>query len=105
LPERTPQLRGKSKANKMKQSWRWYVYIVECIDGFYYTGMTWKPDLRWIQHLSGIGSEFTSKHKPKKVAYLEEYDNLEEARRREKQIKGWTRNKKEKLIKGEWGKW
>jgi len=105
LPERAPQSRGESKADKMRQSWKWYVYIIECIDGFYYSGMTWKPDLRWIQHLSGLGSGFTSRHKPKEVVYLEEYDNLEEARRREKQIKGWTRNKKEKLIKGEWGKW
>ena len=104
MPERAPQSRGESKADKMRQSWKWYVYIIECIDGFYYTGMTWKPDLRRIQHLSGFGSEFTSRHKPKEVVYLEEYDNLEEARRREKQIKGWTRNKKEKLIKGEWGK-
>ena len=36
---------------------------------------------------------------------LEEFENFEEASLREKQIKGWTRTKKEKLIKGEWGKW
>jgi len=89
----------------MKQTWKWYVYIIECQGGFYYVGLTWKPDLRWAQHLSGLGSVFTSRHKPKKLAYLEEYDNLEEARRREKQLKGWTRKKKEKLINGEWGKW
>lgn len=85
--------------------WKWYVYIVECEDGSYYTGMTWKPNSRWIQHLSGLGSEYTSKHKPVKVVCLEEYDSLEEARTREKQIKGWTRIKKEKLINGEWTKW
>ena len=51
-----------------------------------------------------MGSLYTSKHKPQRVVYLEEYENLDEARRREKQIKGWTRKKKEKLIKGEWGK-
>lgn len=85
--------------------WKWYVYIVLCEGGFYYTGLTWKTDLRWTQHLSGLGSKFTSKYKPQKVVYIEEHDNLEEARKREKQIKGWTREKKEKLIKGEWGKW
>lgn len=89
----------------MKSQWHWYLYIIECLDGFYYTGITWKSDLRWQQHLLGLGSKFTSKHKVKKLVYLEEYDNLEEARRREQQIKGWTRNKKEKLINGEWGKW
>ena len=81
------------------------MYILECIDGFYYVGMTWKPDMRWMQHLSNFGSKFTARHKPKKVVYLEEYEDLDEARRREKQIKGWTRIKKEKLIKGEWSKW
>ena len=85
--------------------WKWYVYIIECADKSYYIGLTWQPNIRWTQHLSRIGSLYTSKHKPKKLAYLEEYNNLEEARRREKQIKGWTRKKKEKLINGKWGKW
>lgn len=89
----------------MKSKWKWYVYIIECVDGLYYTGLTWKPDLRWIQHLSGFGSKFTSKHEPKKVVYLEEYEDLYQARRREKQIKDWSQKKKQKLIDGEWGKW
>ena len=86
-------------------NWRWYVYIVRCYDGSYYTGLTWQPDSRWMQHLSRLGAKYTATHKPEKVVYLEEYEDLEVARRREKQIKGWTRAKKEKLIRGEWGKW
>jgi putative endonuclease len=85
--------------------WKWFVYILDCKDKSYYTGLTWKPDSRWIQHLSGFGSKYTKKHKPKRIVYLEEYENLEQARLREKQIKGWTRKKKEKLINGEWGRW
>ncbi|KKS38700.1 MAG: hypothetical protein A3G49_00985 [Candidatus Sungbacteria bacterium RIFCSPLOWO2_12_FULL_41_11] len=85
--------------------WKWYVYIIECEDNSYYTGMTWQPDTRWTQHLSGMGSFYTSKHKSQRMVYLEEYENIDEARRREKQIKGWTRKKKEKLIEGKWGKW
>jgi putative endonuclease len=85
--------------------WKWYVYIIECFDGFYYVGRTWKPDERWTQHLSGFGAKFTSKHKPKRVVYLEEYEDFEEAQLREKQLKGWTREKKKRLISGEWGKW
>lgn len=85
--------------------WKWYVYIIECIDKSYYVGLTWQPDKRWAQHLSGLGSKYTSRHKSEQLVYLEEYENLNEARRREKQIKGWTRLKREKLIKGEWGKW
>ncbi len=84
--------------------WKWYVYILECLDGSYYTGMTWKPSLRLDQHLSGLGGKYTAKHGVKKLAYLEEFENLEEARVREKQIQGWVREKKEKLISGEWKK-
>jgi len=89
----------------MTSQWKWYVYIIECQDKSYYTGLTWKSDLRWIQHLSGAGAKYTTKHKPKKLVYLEEYNNLDQAKTREKQIKGWTRIKKEKLISGAWGKW
>jgi putative endonuclease len=52
-----------------------------------------------------MGSAYTAKHKPRAVVWMEEYNDLEQARRRERQIKGWKRSKKEKLIKGEWGKW
>ena len=85
--------------------WKWYLYIIRCKDLSYYTGLTWKPDLRWAQHLSGIGSVYTSKHEPDALVYLEEYEDLDEARRRERQIKSWRREKKEKLITGKWGKW
>jgi len=85
--------------------WKWYVYIIECENNTYYTGMTWKPDKRWTQHLSGLGSKHTARHKPKKLVYLEEYDNFEHARKREHQIKDWSQKKKRKLINGEWGKW
>ncbi len=85
--------------------WKWYVYILECEDGNYYTGMTWSPADRWEQHAFGNGSAYTSEHKPKAMVYMEEYEDIDQARLREIQIKGWTRVKKEKLIKGEWGKW
>lgn len=88
----------------MSGRWKWYVYILECLDGSYYTGMTWKPDLRLEQHISGLGGKYTAKHGVRRIAYLEEYENLEEARLREKQIQGWTREKKEKLIIGDWNK-
>lgn len=88
----------------MAQSWKWYVYILECRDGSYYTGCTWKPELRYDQHISGLGGKYTAKHPVKRLAYLEEYEDLEEARLREKQLHGWTREKKEKLIRGEWKK-
>ncbi len=53
----------------------------------------------------GKGSKYTTKHGFKKVVYIEEFENFEETRYREKQIKGWSQEKKKKLINGEWGKW
>ena len=87
------------------KTWKWYVYIIECLDATYYTGMTWRPDKRWLQHCSGLGSKYTAQHGVKKIVYLEEYDNLEMARKREIQIKDWSQIKKKKLINGCWGKW
>jgi putative endonuclease len=84
--------------------WKWYVYIIECADGLYYTGMTWNPAIRFEQHLSKLGSKFTGRHGVKRLAYLEEHEDLYVARARERQIKDWSRAKKEKLIAGAWGK-
>jgi predicted GIY-YIG superfamily endonuclease len=82
----------------MKQ-WKWFVYIVECLDGFYYTGLTWNLDNRLEQHLSGKGSKFTAKHGFKELKYFEEYIDLTEARDREGQVKDFSRKKKEALWK------
>lgn len=87
------------------EPWKWYVYIIQCEDGSYYTGMTSSPGRRWEQHISGLGSVYTSEHKPKAMVYVEEYEDLNQARLRERQIKPWSRVKKEKLIRGEWDKW
>lgn len=85
-------------------NWRWYVYILECLDGTYYTGMTWKPYLRYDQHISGFGSKYTAKHGVRRIAYIEEHDDISVARQREIQIKDWNKNKKEKLISGTWSR-
>lgn len=84
------------------KKWKWYIYIIECKDGTYYTGMTWDLSVRYEQHLSKLGSRYTKEHGVKKLAYLEEVDDFDAARYREKQIKNWNQNKKKKLINGEW---
>lgn len=88
----------------MSQNWHWFVYIIECLDNSYYVGRTWNVQIRAEQHESGLGGIYTAKHVFKKVVYIEEFDNFEGASLREKQLKGWTREKKEKLINGEWKK-
>lgn len=82
----------------MKKQWKWYVYIIECKDGTYYTGMTWKPEVRFEQHLSGLGSKYTSQHGVKALVYYEEHLDFETAREREQQIKGWSQEKKRRIL-------
>ena len=84
--------------------WHWYVYIIECKDGTYYTGCTWNVASRLDQHSSGLGSKYTARHGVAKLVYYEEYDDLYVARMRERQIKDWSQIKKRKLISGQWGK-
>ncbi len=60
--------------------------------------MTWNPSARFDQHLSGLGSKFTSKYGVRALVYLEEHDDLELARQREVQIKDFSRKKKKLLI-------
>ncbi len=76
-----------------------YTYILECADGSYYTGSTKDIERRLAEHQIGEGSNHTRKHLPVKLIYLEEYDRIDDAFYREKQIQGWGRKKKEVLMK------
>ena len=78
-----------------------YMYILLCGDGSYYTGSTTNLEVRLAQHENGEGANHTHKHLPVKLVYLEEFSRIEDAFYREKQIQGWSRNKKEALIKGD----
>lgn len=75
-----------------------YVYILECSDGSFYTGSTNNLELRIAQHQSGQGANYTRKKRPVKLVFSEEFQSIEEAYRREKQIQGWSRQKKLALI-------
>ena len=76
------------------------MYILLCADGSYYTGSTIDLDLRLQQHQAGEGANHTRKHLPVNLVYYEEYQRIDEAFFREKQIQGWSRKKKESLING-----
>lgn len=76
------------------------MYILECSDGSYYTGSTNKLELRLKQHEAGEGSNHTKKFLPVKLVYYEEFERIDLAFNREKQIQGWNRKKKEALING-----
>jgi len=81
-----------------------YMYILLCDDGSYYTGSTNNLELRLQQHFAGEGANHTKKHPPVKLLYYEEFDRIDEAFNREKQVQGWSRKKKEALINREYGK-
>ena len=76
-----------------------YMYILQCADGSYYTGSTKHLALRLTQHQNGEGANHTKKRLPVKLVYYEEFPRIDLAFYREKQVQGWTRKKKQALIK------
>ena len=78
-----------------------YVYMLRCGDGSYYTGQTDDMDLRMHQHGAGeIG--YTSTRKPVELVWQGEFESREGAIAFEQQVKGWSRAKKEALMAGNW---
>ena len=81
----------------------YYVYILRCADGSYYTGVTSKLQARIDEHQSGVDTKsFTSNKLPVELVYHEVFQMIQNAIVREKQIKGWSRAKKEALISGDY---
>ncbi|MFH2104331.1 MAG: GIY-YIG nuclease family protein [Chloroflexota bacterium] len=79
-----------------------YVYIVLCADGSYYTGSTKDLDRRLHAHNAGLDpTAYTYRRRPVKMVWYEEVSSLDEALSHEHQIKGWSRAKKEALIRGD----
>ena len=79
-----------------------YVYILKCADESYYTGSTHDLIKRVWDHKNGRGANYTKKRLPVWLVFYEEYDDIEDAFEREKQIQGWGRRKKEALIEANW---
>jgi putative endonuclease len=75
-----------------------YVYILLCADGSFYTGYTKNIDARTRLHASGKGARYTKMHKPEKIAYVELFDSRVKAMKRERDIKKMTRQQKLNLI-------
>jgi putative endonuclease len=75
-----------------------YVYILLCADGSFYTGYTKNIDARTRLHANGKGARYTRTHKPERVAYVELFDSRAEAMRREREIKRLSHQQKQNLI-------
>jgi putative endonuclease len=79
----------------MKQYW---VYILKCSDGSYYTGTTSNLEKRITEHQNGTFTGYTKSRLPVELVFSEPFDDVYNAISAEQQIKGWTRKKKEALI-------
>ena len=79
-----------------------HVYILKCADDSYYVGSTWNLENRLYQHATGHGSSYNSRRIPVTLVFAQEYERVDEAYAREKQIQGWSRRKREALIAGEY---
>ena len=77
-----------------------FVYILQCNDDSYYVGLTQDVTARLNVHNSGTGPAFTVARPPVRLVHKESFETLESAVRREKQLKGWSRAKKEALVAG-----
>ena len=92
----------------------YYVYILASKSRVLYVGITSRPRARMREHRSGVFGGFTSEYKVHRLVYLESFQQVDSAIRREKQIKRWRREKKIALIElknptwedlsSEWGK-
>jgi len=81
------------------------VYILKCSDGSYYTGVTNDVERRLWEHQEGIdANSYTHNRRPVELVWYSDEFDPNSAIEFEKQVKGWTRKKKEALINGEWDK-
>ena len=78
-----------------------HVYILRCRDNSLYIGMTTNLEARIKAHNLGRGAAYTYKHGPVELVYSETHPTRLDACRRERQLKRWTRKKKEALIRGD----
>ncbi len=79
------------------------VYILECSDGSYYTGMSSDIYARLQEHHSGYYPDcYTFKRRPLKLVYYQEFADFNQTMLFEKQVKGWSRKKKQALIESRW---
>ena len=79
-----------------------WTYMLRCADGTYYTGHTDNLELRLAQHRSGALEGYTSRRLPVELVWCEEFGERSDALEAERKFKGWSRAKKEALIRGDW---
>ena len=79
----------------------YWVYILKCSDESYYTGSTSNIEKRISEHQNGLIKGYTSKRLPIELVFSEYFEDVYNSLTAERQVKGWTRAKKEALINGD----
>ncbi len=79
-----------------------YVYMLECADDSIYTGHTDNLEARLAAHRDGRFRGYTFKRRPVGLIFREQFMTRDEAFRAEREIKGWSRDKKLALARGDW---
>jgi len=77
----------------------WFVYILRCSDGTYYTGHAHNLEIRLKAHNAGKASKYTAPRRPVSLVYRESFASRSKAAKREYQIKKWNRAKKDALVR------
>jgi putative endonuclease len=78
---------------------RWFVYILRCKNGSLYTGITNNLESRVAKHSAGKGAKYTRAFGPVRLVYSKAMRTPTAARKREAEIKSWTKLAKEELVK------
>ena len=87
----------------MARDYNYFVYIIECADGLYYTGITNDLERRIHEHNEGLNPKsFTYRRRPVILKYIQQFSDVNQAIGWEKQLKGWNRKKKEALFNEDW---
>ena len=80
-----------------------HVYMLRCADGSYYVGSARRGlERRLSEHNSGTFGGYTSKRLPVELVWSEHFLDITDAIAAERQIKGWSRSKKDALIRGDY---
>jgi putative endonuclease len=83
-----------------------YIYMLRCADGSYYVGSATGDDLstRVDQHNAGLHKGYTFSRRPVVLVWSEYFDRIADGIAVERQLKGWSRAKKEALLRSDWAK-
>jgi predicted GIY-YIG superfamily endonuclease len=93
-------VRLRRSRHRLRMAW---TYILECSDGTYYVGSTTNLPARLWQHDRGDGATYPRRRRPVKLVWSGEFATAAQAFEFEKQVQGWSRAKREALIRDEFG--